>query len=154
MAYSTSAGFGKPRFKDTDNISGWLVGYVGTQSDKTIDAMLIVDSLIMHTPLLENKIETTRREMLNARCNRYPDFRSLPSTVATDLRDGFKEDPVEDFMAVMNDTDADLLKDVWSKYVSGRNVVWCIIGNQDKVDMAALEQFGPVTILKGADVIK
>lgn len=154
MAYSTGAGFGKPSFKDSENIPGRLITYVGTQSDKTIDAMNIVDSLVMNTPFMDRKLESTMKEMLNERCNQYPYFRAMPSTIASDLRSGYTEDPVDDFMKLMEDADTSMLRGIWEKYVAGRDIIWTIVGNQDKLDMQGLEQFGKVTILKPSEIIK
>lgn len=46
------------------------------------------------------------------------------------------------------------MRSTWEKYVKGRNMVWCIIGNRDKIDMTALESFGPITEYKGKDIIR
>ena len=154
MAYSTSAYFSKPYYKDRETIPGFLLSYVGTQSDKTIDAMTIVDSLVTKTPFMDKKIEAITKELLNRRCIQYPSFSDLPYSVSGDIRSGFTEDPVEIFLQVMNDASPESLKAFWDKYVAGKNMIWCIVGNSDKVDMAALEQFGPVTIYKGTDLIK
>ncbi len=154
MAYSTSAYFSKPYYKDRETIPGFLLSYVGTQSDKTIDAMTIVDSLVTKTPFMDKKIEAIAKELINKRCIQYPSFRDLPYSVSGDIRSGFTEDPVEIFLQVMDDASPESLKAFWDKYVAGKNMVWCIVGNSDKLDMAALEQFGPVTIYKGTDLIK
>lgn len=154
MAYSTGAGFVKPLYKDSDRIAGRLISFVGTQSDKTIDAMSIVDSLVMQTPFMDRKLESTKKEMLNERCNQYPYFRVMPLTIVSDMRNGYKEDPVDDFVKLMEDADTTLLRSIWEKYVAGRNAVWTIVGNQDKLDMQALERFGTVTIVQPSEIIK
>lgn len=154
MAYSTSASYPKPSFLHTATVPATLKAYVGTQSDKTIDAMRIVDSLVTGTPFIESKIETTVKQYVNNRCNQFPDFRSLPSSVAADLRNGYTEDPVAIFMEVMENADAESMRATWEKYISGRNVVWTIVGNSRKVDMTGLEEFGPITTYKANEIIK
>ena len=154
MAYSTSAYIDRPSYINRADHNGMLMAYVGTQSDKTIDAMNIVDSLINQTPFLEGKIDIVKKETLNRQCNNYPDFRSRAYTIANDIRNGYTEDPTPELVEMLNNADAESVKATWQKYVEGRNMVWCIVGNRDKVDMAGLEAFGPVTEYKGAVLIK
>lgn len=154
MAYSTFASVRKPSFKNRADIPVFLLSYVGTQSDKTIDAMTIMDSLITQTPFVESKLETIKNEMINTTCNEYPDFRSMAYTISSDLNNGYTEDPVKDFIEVVGNADTASVKATWEKYFSGRKPVWCIVGNAKKVDMEGLKQFGPVTELKASDIIK
>lgn len=154
MAYSTSAFFDKPYYIDREKCDCVLSSYVGTQSDKTIEAMDVVDSLITDTPFLEGKIGIVKKEMLNYQCNNFPDFRSIASSIATDIRNGYTEDPVPIMVQMLDDANADTMRSTWEKYVKGRNMVWCIVGNRDKIDMTALESFGPITEYKGKDIIR
>ena len=154
MAYATAAAFKKPSYKNRADVAGALVSYVGTQSDKTIDAMIIVDSLVTKTPFLETKLESVKKEMINAACNGYPDFRSMASTICSDLNDGYTVDPVNEFVDAIVNADAASVRATWEKYVAGRNSVWCIVGNKKRVDMEGLQQFGAVTELKASDIIK
>lgn len=154
MAYSTSSRIFMPNYADRKDVACSLGGYVGTQTDKTADAMTILDSLITQTPFLENKIEIARKERLNKSCNDYPDFRSMPYTIRSYNRAGYAADPAGTLMEVLDDCSADWMRGIWQEYVAGRNYVWCIVGNMDKTDMTGLEKFGPVTILKSKDIIK
>lgn len=154
MAYSTSASLYKPSYKNRESIDGVLMSFVGTQADKTIDAMSVVDSLVMYTPMLANKIESVRKELLNRQCNSYPDFRSVASDIAWSLRSGYTEDPVPVFTDLISKTNAETMSAFWSQYIKGRNVVWCIVGNSKNVDMEALAAFGQIVMLKASDVIK
>lgn len=154
MAYATSGGMIKPEYKHKDDIEAVLRAFVGTQADKTFDAMDIVDSLLLSTPFVEERIDFTTKETLNSRCNYYPDFRSMPEYIADDERNGLTEDPVDIFLQVISDVNADSMKSYWEKYVSSRPIVWAIVGNSKKIDMEKLAEYGPVTIVKPADIIK
>ena len=154
MAYSTNANFDKPHYCNREAQATALESYVGTQSDKTIDAMKIVDSLVLSTPFMENKIALVKKEILNRRCNAYPGFRAIPETIASDLRNGYTEDTLPIFLEAVGQLTPETMKATWEKYIAGRTAVWCIVGNDSKVDMAGLEQFGPVTTYKPADIIR
>lgn len=154
MAYSTYASMPKPVYKHTAEIPAVLYTFVGTQFDKTIEAMDVVDSLVMKTPFLDNKINSVKKEMMNSRCLAYPDFRSIPANIISDKRDGYEKDPVDGFVQVMEEADAETLKAFWEQYIAGRNTVWCVIGNSKKLDITTLEKYGPVTTLTATDVMK
>lgn len=154
MAYSTYASLDRPVFKHTTEIPSALYTFVGTQYDKTLEAMDVVDSLVMHTPFLDNKIASVKKEMMNSRCNAFPDFRSIAANIISSKRDGYEIDPVADFIKVNEDADAETLREFWEKYIVGRNTVWCVVGNSKKLDITTLEKYGPVTTLTAADVIK
>lgn len=154
MAYSTHAFFEKPHYCNRETHKTVLESYVGTQSDKTIDAMQIVDSLVSATPFMEQKVGLAKKEIMHARCNAYPGFRAIPESVASDLRNGYKNDVLPEFLEAIGDLSPEMMKATWEKYIAGRTAVWCIVGNDSKVDMAGLEAFGPITTYKPADLIK
>lgn len=154
LAYSTQAAMYRPTYRNRDNVDVLLMAFVGTQADKTIEAMTVVDSLVMHTPMLENKIESIRKELLNAQCNNHPDFRELPQDIAWSLRLGYTEDPVKVFTEQIAGTDVETMSAFWKQYISGRNAVWCIVGNSKNIDMESLAAFGEIVMLKASDVIK
>jgi len=154
MAYSTYASLNRPYFINSSANNCALVSFVGTQCDKTIEAMAIVDSLVTKTPFNEGKIAIQKQQMLNSRANTYPSFREMPKSVAEDLRTGFTYDPVDVFMSVIEGSNAETLKAYWEKYFAGKNRVWGIVGNEDKIDMEALEAIAPVTKLKPSQLMK
>ena len=154
LAYSTQAAMYRPTYRNRDKVDVLLMAFVGTQADKTIEAMTVVDSLVMHTPMLENKIESVRKELLNAQCNSHPDFRELPQDIAWSLRLGYTEDPVKVFTEQIAGTDVETMSAFWKQYISGRNAVWCIVGNSKNIDMESLAAFGEIVMLKASDVIK
>ena len=154
MAYSTGAGVLRPSYCNRQEIPSVLLAYVGTQADKTFDAMYIVDSLLTQTPFIESRVNIVRGELLNSRCNAYPSFRALPGEVAYQKRCGFTQDPVDIFTDVIRDTNPASLKEISDKYFSGRNMVWTVVGSSKKLDLAGLEKYGPVTVLKAGDIMK
>ena len=151
---AAQAGFRRPTKKSMETVPAAFLTYVGTQADKTVEAMEIVDSLVSSTPFLAAKIDMVRKEMLNNQCNQYPSFRSIADVVAHDKRCGYEVDPVDVFMQVIDEADPASMEAIWKKYVEGRDHIWCIVGNSSKLDMDAISKFGPVTTLKAADIIK
>lgn len=154
MAYSTYGYFNKPAFCNSASVPAHFDTFVGTQCDKTIEAMQIVDSLVTKTPFQAGRLELARKEMVSNRCNAMPDFRDLPSYIAEDIRDGIFADPVEEFKKVIRDGSAENLEAFWQKHLANRPIVWCMVGNEKNVDMDALQAYGPITKVDVKGIIK
>lgn len=155
MAYSTYARLNRPSFFKTGTYQSSMQSFVGTQSDKTFEAMTIVDSLVMKTaPSSPEKVKITSKEMLSRRCIGYPTFRDMPDYIVGSLRDGFKSDGVDDFMYVIDNASVGSLQDYWNAHIKGHPSVWAIVGSTKRVDMSKFAPWGTVTILKQKDLFK
>lgn len=154
MAYATSAFQNRPDFINRDKVPVVFTSYVGTQSDKTLDAMAIMDSLMMETPFLQKKIDIIKKEFINKHCNEFPDFRQMPMTVAWNLRNGFTESPVDTLMQVARDASPETMEKFWREHIAGRNTVWAIVGSSKKLDLTAFEKYGQVTTCRASDIIR
>ena len=153
-AYSTASALLRPVWKNRAEEGSALVTVTGTQCDKTMEAMALVDSLLQHLPVTENKLEIKKKECINDLYHNYPAFRAVPEYVLQSVWAGDgtdnKKEQAANFAAV---TPASLA--AFSRaFVEGRSVVWCVVGDAKKIDMKALSQYGPVTTLKAKDIIK
>ena len=154
MAYSTSGGIWKPIYQLRDREPSHLNAYVGTQGDKTLDAMTVLDSLIRELPLSENRFEMVRKDVWSQEVNGFPDFRNRSNHIATNRRNGYDADPTATFYDLLEQVSLQDIEGFWKKNVSGRPIVWVIVGDPDKIGLENLEKFGPLTQLKPSDVIR
>ena len=154
MAYSTNAYFLKQLYCVRDQSPAYLKAFVGTQGDKTIDAMTVLDSLIRRLPQSEKRLEMTRKNMWSDRVTSYPTFRAISREIATDLREGFTFDPAKEEYALLERLTMDDIYKLWNQQISGRPIVWAIVGDPDKIGLENLSKFGTVTQLKPGDVVK
>jgi len=154
MAYSTGSGLYKTQWKNRENYDTHLIAFVGTQNDKAIDAMEVVDSLIGKLPILPEKMETKRVECINQLYNIYPSFRGLPEYIEEDNLNGWTYDNTSERVDFISTVTPEMLSEFSDAYFAGRPVIWCVVGNAKKIDMEGLAKFGPVTRLKVKEVIK
>jgi predicted Zn-dependent peptidase len=154
MAYSTSASILKQHFCARDRTPSYLKAFVGTQGDKTVDAMNVLDSLIRHLPVSEKRFEATRINMWSSLVTSYPTFRVISREIASILREGYTSDPTKDDYAILEQMTMDDISNLWKQQVSDRNIVWAVVGDPDKIGLENLSKFGPVTQLKPGDVMK
>lgn len=154
LAYSTNAQYVKTNYNRRDIDPTYLSAYVGTQSDKTIEAMEVVDSLISKTPFDAKRIEMLKKEMIFDEITSYPHFRQLPSRVAQMKNVGYETDPTPEFFRTIESLNPETLKAFWSAEIEGKRPVWVIVGDKKKTDMESVAGYGEIHELKVKDIIK
>lgn len=133
---------------------GDLTAKMSTQSDKTTDAIYVLDSLIRKMPVKPEKIEAVRQAVLNHANNNYPSFRDISEKIAFYKMDGHKEDPNRLFIRNIKEMTMDDVYDFYKKNVADRPVVYVVVGNSRKIDMNELAKFGEVIHIRKKDIIK
>jgi len=78
MAYTAGARFNPPVLKGKE---AYFAGYVGTQADKTLDAIVVFDSLIRFMPVKEERTEMIRDYLLQSSISQRPPFRYHSETL-------------------------------------------------------------------------
>ena len=153
LAYRVSGRYILPPHK-LEGKAGEFVSMLSTQSDKTLDALGIMNSLIHEMPEKEERISTVKQSIVNQVNNDFPSFREVPEKVAGFRRTGFDNDPSEALLSGISDMD---MKDIIRFYrhnVRLKPVVYVIVGNSRRIDMKQLETYGNVIRLRKKDIYK
>ena len=153
LAYRVSGRYILPPHK-LEGKAGEFVTMLSTQSDKTLDALGIMNSLIHEMPEKEERISTVKQSIVNQVNNDFPSFREVPEKVAGFRRNGFDCDPSEALLSGISDMD---MKDIIRFYrhnVRLKPVVYIIVGNSRRIDMKQLETYGNVIRLRKKDIYK
>lgn len=156
MAYTTASTFRTRNRVLFPNSPLGFFTITGTQGDKTMQAVALVDSLLRDMPVVEKNFRASRQELINDISNKYPSFREIGDMIAASQRSGINEDP--------NKGNAELLRkatmDDMMKYYeanlknhAGHRVLG-IVGSKKKLDLKALEKYGRVVILKEQDLFR
>lgn len=151
LAYRVS---GRYILHNLEGKAGEFVTMLSTQSDKTLDALGIMNSLIHEMPEKEERISTVKQSIVNQVNNDFPSFREVPEKVAGFRRNGFDNDPSEALLSGISDMD---MKDIIRFYrhnVRLKPVVYVIVGNSRRIDMKQLETYGNVIRLRKKDIYK
>lgn len=153
LAYRVSGWYILPPH-NLEGKAGEFVTMLSTQSDKTLDALGIMNSLIHEMPEKEERISTVKQSIVNQVNNDFPSFREVPEKVAGFRRNGFDNDPSEALLSGISDMD---MKDIIRFYrhnVRLKPVVYVIVGNSRRIDMKQLETYGNVIRLRKKDIYK
>lgn len=131
---------------------GYLITYLGTQGDKTVDATTSMRNLITEMPERMEKFEVSKDALIMARASDYISFRDMPQSVSSWVEQGYDHDPRAEVTDIIRKTE---YKDVYSfykKFVADRPIVIMISGNKKQFDLKALEKFGEIKELKHKDL--
>ena len=146
FAYRTSGRYQLPNHAHKGT-AGSFTAMLSTQSDKTLDALGVLDSLIREMPLKPERVEAVKQTLVNRINNDYPPFRNLSEKVASARMEGFDRDPAEEFLRDIATMDMQDISRFYREQISGRPVVYVIAGNRKHIDMKKLAEYG--TIIKG-----
>ena len=153
FAYRTSGRYQLPNHAHKGT-AGSFTAMLSTQSDKTLDALGVLDSLIREMPLKPERVEAVKQTLVNRINNDYPPFRNLSEKVASARMEGFDRDPAEEFLRDIATMDMQDISRFYREQFSGRPVVYVIAGNRKHIDMKKLAEYGTIIKVKKKDIYK
>ncbi|PCJ23701.1 MAG: hypothetical protein COA96_11140 [SAR86 cluster bacterium] len=149
LAYSASARYAQGGRVNAENL---MLGAIGTQTDKTVDALnAFID-------LIDNMPESTDRfdESVNALINRYRtskiSFRRVIGAVRSWKRLGIEGDPRRQRYEQLQTASMDDLLSFQQEHIKERPKLISIVGDLSIIDQEELEQFGSVTQIQVDDL--
>ena len=153
FAYRTSGRYQLPNHAHKGT-AGSFTAMLSTQSDKTLDALGVLDSLIREMPLKPERMEAVKQTLVNRINNDYPPFRNLSEKVASARMEGFDRDPAEEFLRDIATMDMQDIPRFYREQISGRPVVYVITGNRKHIDMKKLAEYGTIIKVKKKGIYK
>ena len=145
LAYSAGARYAIPQQSGKDAV---FYGYIGTQSDKTIEAVSIFDSLIRKMPLKPERMATFKEYLVQSSIAEHPDFRDLSQSIAKWKLLGYKEDPSESKIPVYYELTFDDIKKFSDENLKSKPMVIGIVGNAKRIDQKQLAKYGKIVKIK------
>ncbi len=141
LAYSASARYAQGGRVNEQNL---MLGAVGTQTDKTADALTAFLDLIDNMPVSNERLD----EAVNAALNRYQTsrigFREVIGAARAWERLGLDGDPRRRRYAELQQVSMDELLQFQREHVRGRPKLISVVGDLSVIDAAELERFGRV----------
>ena len=154
MAYSADGQHVIPnRARHRDHPSGFLTS-LGTQADKTMQALAVLDSLMKQMTVGEQAVATAKQEILNNINNSYPTFRQRANYVSTYRMNGYKEDPRASASRIVPTLTVDDVNDFYRTNIQQHPHVYYVIGNKKQLDMQQLSRYGRIVMLKKEDIMR
>ena len=149
LAYSASARYAQGGRLNDQNL---MLGAIGTQTDKTAEALSAFIDLIDNMPVSAERFD----EAVNASLNRYRtsklSFREVLRAVRSWERLGLSDDPRRQRYAALQQAGMAELVEFQQQHVRDRAKLISIVGDLSVIDTAELEQFGTVQQLQVDDL--
>ena len=156
MAYTTSSLSKKrPRMQAPQSPTA-IINFVGTQGDKAMSAISLVDSLLHDLPMLETNFNTVRQEIIYELNNNYPSFRGIGDYIVISKAHGFREDPGVGVAALYRKSTLDDVRRFYEQNIknNAQHRILCIVGNKKKLNLKELQKYGRIVFVKQADLFK
>ena len=144
MAYTA---YGMVRTEALPGAETYFTGYVGTQNDKTVDAVKLYMNLLTDMPERPERIDNIKSYLRQAMLTDQPDARSLSEQIARWKLQGYTEDPTKEMLPMVDQLTFQDIVDFYNTQLKGKPIVIGIVGNPKEIDVKQLEQFGKVVKL-------
>jgi predicted Zn-dependent peptidase len=142
LAYSAGARYIEGSRLKAENV---MVGVIGCQADKTIDALEAFLDLFNNLPESEERFA----ENVNALTNRYRTskigFRGVIGAVRGWEKLGLDEDPRKNWFDELQSASIEDMLEFQKSHIKGKPHLISIVGDKNKIDMEALAKFGKIT---------
>lgn len=141
MAYTADAAMLTPPLKDK-NV--YFEGFIGTQADKTADAIQVFLDLVKNMPEYEDRVPNIKDYLRESTQTTKPGFRYKSQVYETWKRLGFKEDPSMTQLPLIEKLSFENILHVYNQNIKDRPFAIGIIGDPKRIDLRVLEKYGKV----------
>jgi len=131
-----------------------LLGYIGTQSDNTLNALREFLKLINDMPEKPERIDNIKNYLIQESGTGKPSFRNVSSRIEQWQKMGYNQDPASVNLKAYEDMAFSDIVDFYNNNVKGLPISIAIVGNKSNVDVKALNEFGKVKNVKMNQIFK
>lgn len=125
---------------------------LGTQADKTLLALAVLDSLQQDMPLRPTNLDAARQNLFNQINNGFPSFRDLGAFVAGRRAEGYAADPDSMLLRQLPTLTMDDVASFFTDKVKPASRVVMVVGSRKQIDLKALRHYGRVVELSLSDL--
>lgn len=151
MAYSAGARYSVPDIKNK-NVD--FIGYIGTQADKTIEALEIFTGLVREMPAKEERMEMIKDYLIQSAFTNQPSFRDISKTIIEWRNIGYESDPAKVLVPQYEKLSFDDIVSFYQTNLKEAALVTVIVGNKKNIDMKELKKYGTFIEIKEKNLFK
>ena len=153
MAYSAGGGISDPAPAENGNPAMFYT-MLGTQSDKALSAINLVDSLLTVFPVREAGLQAAERSIASEANNNYPSWRNVATAIHEKELRGYKEDPNKEILGNLDAVTAEALRNYYDKAVRTAPRSLVIVGDRTALPMDEISKMGKMVELTAKDIYK
>ena len=151
LAYSAYANYRNPFDKGQKS---YLLGYVSTQSDKTLDAMGVMFTLLDTMPSKPERLSEIKASLIQSISTSNPLFRYKSAMVERWRKQGYTDDPRKVSVEVYKTLKFSDIEDFYNHNVKGRPSLITINGDGKRIDLNKLQRFGKIVEVKKEQILR
>lgn len=145
LSYSAS---GRYHTMDKPGFMTYYTGYVGTQADKTLEALSVYTDILENMPQKPERMPMVKNYLSLTMQSSRPSFRNLSFTVQDWKKKGYTEDPIVWMLDKYKALDFNDVIDFHSSFIKPKPHIISIVGNQKLLDLEAIGKYGKVILIK------
>ncbi len=149
MAYAVGGGFRFPKRPEHPVI---FTSFVGTQVDKTIDAVEILYSLLTNLPEKPERMELIKDYLVNKSISNKPDFRNLIQKYEDLKYLGYNADPTPILLEKYQQLTWNDLYEFYKRMIQSNRFVLAIAGDKAHIDLNAFKKIGKLIEVHEKDI--
>ncbi len=133
--------------------NAYMTGFLGTQSDKTIDGIDAMSELLKTFMLKEEKFENAKISLVKQNEAEHISFREIPGQVYKWQLEGYEGDPRSTINTMTIKFRSNNIADFFNNYIGNRPLIITIAGNMNRIKKKQLSKYGNVTFLNYSDIL-
>lgn len=130
-----------------------FMGYVGTQSDKTIEALEVYTDILKNLPHKPERMQMIRNYLIQSGQTQKPGFRRMSKQIQNWKLQGWQEDPYLILKDRYKSLEFNDIVAFHEKFIKDKPLVIMIVGNKRDLDMDAIAKFGKITELDQSQIL-
>ena len=146
--------YGYYSFDGLNRIPGLVVGFLGTQADKTVEGCEAMAELLVGCPDKPEKFETAKACALKKMEASYISFRDYPAQVRRWQEYGFNGDPRQEQMELLKQMDFNQMRDFYYEMVGKNPLVITVAGDKKRIDVSKLAKTYEIKEVKYKDIFR
>lgn len=128
---------------------------MGTQADKTLQAIGVLDSLMNHQEVDGEGVALSKQSILNDVNNSYPSFRGIASSIADErVNGGYTADKNKELVDNLPSVTLADVQSFFDSKIKPATKAFIVVGNLSSRQMDELAKYGEVVTLKKEDFIR
>jgi zinc protease len=151
FAYTASANYSTPPVPKQKSM---FTGYIGTQGDKTLDALNEFLRLINTMPQYPERMDNIQDYLFQATVTSSPSKRQLTQVVESWMKTGYTEDPRVKLADEYNNITFDDILKFYNQKFSDKPIAIGIVVNRKMIDRKQLNSLGKVVNLNTSKIFK
>jgi zinc protease len=149
MAYAAGATFSLPL---NLNSKYTFTGYIGTQADKTIEAIDIFMNLTRNMPEKPEEAEMIKKYLILSQYSKKPHFRNVTTQYVSDTFRGWTTDPLHAKISTYPELEFSDILAFYNSHLKNKPVVIMVVADKKRIKPNELSKYGKIEVVKMKDL--